>query len=378
MVTACYWPVVNGVTRMVNLYKKGMEDAGHEVNIFTLGDRYLPSDESQVFRSPGIPIRDTGYYVGLRYTPEAQHILAEMDIVHCHHLMMSLEFANRYARSPIVFTNHTRYDLYAQYYLQAPKLLLNSIMGYLWRRMTSYSNVIIAPSESLRRVMVDVGVRRPIIVIPNGIEIAHWDRDPSNQIKCKHDIPLDAPLLVYVGRLSPEKGVSKLLAEFATASKRLPELHLMLIGDGPSKNRIKQEVYQLNLSKHVVLVGSLNQEKVSLYLSTAEAFVSASETEVHPLSVIEALAAGKPVVAIASPGITDIVDNHVTGLLVSNESGVLSNAIVRIVRDKKLRRHMSKAARRASGRYHIQFTVDQTLSLYRRLLRENVAAPAGT
>jgi 1,2-diacylglycerol 3-alpha-glucosyltransferase len=188
---------------------------------------------------------------------------------------------------------------------------------------------------------------------------------------------LDAPLLVCVGRLSPEKGISKLLAEFAAASKLLPDLYLMLIGDGPSKNRIKQEVYRLNLGKHVVLVGSVNQEQVSLYLSTSDVFVSASETEVHPLSIIEALAAGKPVVAIASPGITDIVDNHVTGLLVSNESGVLSNAIVRIVRDIKLRRRMSKAARRASSRYQIQFTVEQTLSLYRRLLSENVAAPVG-
>ncbi len=376
MVTACYWPVANGVTRMVKLYKKVMEAAGHEVNIFTLGDANLASDEGKIIRSPGIRLGNTGYYAGLRYTSDAQYKLAEMDIVHCHHLMMGLEFANRYARCPIVFTNHTRYDLYAYYFTKLPKPLLSRIMGYLWRRIDGYSNAIIAPSESLRRVMVEVGIRQPIIVIPNGIDIARWDHDPCNRIKYQYNLPLDAPLLAYVGRLSPEKGLSKLLAEFAAASVRLPELHLMLIGDGPSRKGIIQEVYQRDLSKQVVFTGALDQELVALYLSASDAFVTASETEVHPLSVIEALAAGKPVVAIASPGITDIVENWVTGLLATNESGDLSNAMVRMVCDRKLRRRMSKAARKVGSRYHIQFTVEETLSLYRRPLKEKVAALA--
>ena len=110
MVTACYLPVVNGVTRMIDLYKKEMESGGHEVNIFTWGDSDIATDDKMVVRSPGIPIRNSGYYAGFRFTSKAQHMLADMDIVHCHHLIMSLEFANRYARSPIVFTNHTRYD----------------------------------------------------------------------------------------------------------------------------------------------------------------------------------------------------------------------------------------------------------------------------
>jgi glycosyltransferase involved in cell wall biosynthesis len=150
----------------------------------------------------------------------------------------------------------------------------------------------------------------------------------------------------------------------------------MLIGDGPSRKSIKEEVFQLDLSKQVILAGALDQELVALYISTSDAIVTASETEVHPLSVIEALAAGKPVVATASPGITDIVQNRVTGLLATTERGGLSNAIVRIVLDHKLRHRMGKAARKASRQYCIQNTVEETLSLYRRLLARKVVALA--
>ena len=98
MVTACYKPVINGVTRMVSLYKQHLEAAGHEVTIFTLGDPD-PNDESGVVRSPGIMLGDYGYYISMRYSSEAQALLQQMDIIHCHHLFMSVEMAHRYGRS---------------------------------------------------------------------------------------------------------------------------------------------------------------------------------------------------------------------------------------------------------------------------------------
>ncbi len=112
MVTACYKPVINGVTRMVSLYKEELEARGHEVTVFTLGEPDPAGEDENVVRSPGISVGSEGYYAAMRYTTAAQKKLSQMDIIHCHHLFMSVDLAHRYASCPIVYTNHTRYDLY--------------------------------------------------------------------------------------------------------------------------------------------------------------------------------------------------------------------------------------------------------------------------
>ena len=116
MVTACYKPVINGVTQMVSLYKQYLEQLRHEVTVFTLGKPDPQGDEAGVIRSPGLPLGQTGYYFGIRYTREAQSRLMTMDVLHGHHLFMSVEMAHRYSHAPLVYTNHTRYDLYAAAY----------------------------------------------------------------------------------------------------------------------------------------------------------------------------------------------------------------------------------------------------------------------
>ena len=112
MVTVVYKPVINGVTVMVSLYKQHLEELGHEVTVFTLGDPDPAGDEPGVIRSKAFPLSDYGYHIGVGYTRKAQERLQEMDVLHCHHLVAGVDIAHRYARCPIVLTNHTRLDLY--------------------------------------------------------------------------------------------------------------------------------------------------------------------------------------------------------------------------------------------------------------------------
>ena len=102
MVTACYKPVINGVTRMVALYKEALEELGHEVTVFTLGEPDPAGEDANVVRSPAIPLGKTGYYATFGYNREARERLREMDIIHCHHLLMSVEMAHRYGQCPVV------------------------------------------------------------------------------------------------------------------------------------------------------------------------------------------------------------------------------------------------------------------------------------
>jgi glycosyltransferase involved in cell wall biosynthesis len=363
IVTACYKPVVNGVTQVVSLYKKHLEARGHDVALFTLGEPDPAGDEPNVIRSPAIPVGDTGYYITPRYSRAAQRRLHEMDIIHCHHLFMGLEMAHRYGRCPIVYTNHTRYDLYTGAYVPLPQPAADVLMRQIWPDYTDLCDVVVTPSEGLRRVMLDFGVRQPIRLIENGVELDRFRAASDPSVRSQLGIPDDAILAIYVGRLSAEKNIENLLNHFALAHEMVSRLRLVIAGGGPQRELLAQRATELGVGPVVHFVGPLPYDQVAGYLAAADFFVTASVSEVHPLTVIEAMASGLPVAAIASPGIADTVEHGATGMVTSAEAG-LSAAMVAMAADPARLRLMGQTARRASQRYDIQAMMDKTLALY--------------
>jgi glycosyltransferase involved in cell wall biosynthesis len=369
MVTAIYKPVVNGVTRMVELYRQHLEAAGYEVTIFTLGAPD-PSDDDHIIRSPGFQVSDRGYYLTPGFSRAAQKLMRQMDILHSHHLIMGVEMAHRYGRCPVIYTNHTRYDLYGNAILNLPQPATDAIMRQLWPDFCDYADVVIAPSESVRQIMLDFGVHTPILTIENGVELQPFHQPPAPRRKADFGLPDTAVLLIYVGRLAAEKDVDRLIGQFAIAVDVAPDLHLMVVGDGPSREMLVAQVNQLGLQEHVHFTGAVPVIEVPNYMAAADIFVTASVSEVHPLTVIEAMATGLPVVAITSPGISDTVEAGRTGLLTTRPDGGLAAAIVGLALNPAQRAQMSAAARTVSDKYDIRRTVTLTQELYERLHAE--------
>ena len=370
LVTACYKPLINGVTHMVSLMKDHLEEAGHEVTVFTLGDPDPAGEEAGVIRSPGISIGDTGYYFGFRYTNRAQELLREMEIIHCHHLFMSVEMAHRYGRCPVVYTNHTRYDLYTGTYTALPQPAADAVMRQVWPDFTDYCDVVVTPSASVRQVMQEFGVRQPIEVIENGIELDRFlqtDREAARQAL---KIEGETTRFIYVGRLSVEKSLDTLLDQFAIAQNMIADIELIIIGKGIMLDSLKDQAQELGIADKVRFTGGVPYKKIPQWLAAADLFITASLSEVHPLTVIEAMASGLPVVAPASPGIADTVQSGQTGLLTDYPDGGLAAGMTALLLNPDLRRQMGRAAREASRLYDIQRTMDKTMALYERLREE--------
>ncbi|MEW5988422.1 MAG: glycosyltransferase [Chloroflexota bacterium] len=367
MVSACYKPVINGVTRMVSLYKEQLTAAAHDVTVFTLGEPDPAGDEPGVIRSPAIPLGDTGYYFSTHYSRQARERLQEMEIIHCHHLFMSVEMAHRYGRCPIVYTNHTRYDLYTGAYIPLPQPAADALMRQIWPDFTDYCDVVITPSESVRQVMLDFGVRRPIEVIENGVELQPFLHPSRPLRKRDFNIPDQDILLVYVGRLASEKNLTTLVEQFVIAHDLVPRLRLMLVGKGPLHDDLRSQVYAAGVADRVHFTGPVAYDQVPNYLAAADLFVTASVTEVHPLTVIEAMAAGLPVAAVSSPGIVDTVESGKSGWLTNFAEGGLAAAMVSLATNTPLRQRLAAGARQASQRFDIRDTVSRTVNLYERL-----------
>jgi glycosyltransferase involved in cell wall biosynthesis len=369
MVTVVYKPVVNGVTNMVSLYKRHLEQLGHEVTVFTLGDPDPDGDEPGVIRSKALPLSDYGYHIGVGYTRRAQERLQEMDVLHCHHLVAGVDIAHRYARCPIVLTNHTRLDLYTGSFIPLPQQAADAMMRQIWPEYTDMAEVVITPSESVRQVLLDFGVRKPIEVIPNGVDLEPFMKPPQPRSKNDLGIPESAVLMIYVGRLVDEKNVVVLLEQFAIAAEILPDLHICLVGTGPGEDDIKQVAESFSCADRIHFTGAVPYLKIPNILAAADFFVTASVTEVHPLTVIESMAAGLPVAATQSPGVIDTVTNNVSGFLAADPEQGLAAAMVGLAASSELRMKMGEAARIASQRYDIRFTVANTVELYERLCK---------
>jgi len=355
-----YKPHVSGITHYISLNKQVLESRGHEVFVFTFGDLDFPDDETNIIRSPGVPVADTGIHLGFRYASAARRLLETMDIAHVQHPFLSGRLALRYCRPkniPIVFTNHTRYDLYAQAYLpMLPDVVGTSFLQAYLPSFCKEVDLVIAPSNGLKKVLRDLDVNTPIDVIPNGVDIGRFEEDIQPIPREALGVEKDEVLLVYSGRLGPEKNLTFLVRAFAGAQTAYPDARLMLVGDGPERDNLEDLAARSGLQHKVVFSGMVDHDDVPRYLTAADAFVTASVTEVHPLSVIEALACGLPVVGIDSPGVGDTITDGENGFLCRNDLAAFTAKLTRLIADTQMRTDMSERARSSALAYDIQRT----------------------
>ena len=373
MMADTYKPHVSGITNYIELNKRYLERAGHDVFIFTFGDLEYEDEEPRVVRSPGLPLQNTGFYLSFRYSRAAKHLLQSMDIIHVHHPFLSGRLALRYARPlqiPIVFTNHTRYDLYAQAYLPLmPEEISDSLLRTYMPNFCEAVSLVVSPSAGMEKVLRGLDVKSPISVIPNGVEL---DRYHKAEPLPRADFGFESKdiLFIYVGRLGPEKNLDFLLRAFNGVAQAFDHVRLLILGDGPARADLESLASSLGLSACVRFEGMVPYDKLPAYLAMCDAFVTASVTEVHPLSVIEAMGAGLPVLGIESPGVGDTIEDGRTGFLTDEDAIAFAVKMTRLVTEHGLRCKMGEAAREESTKYAIERTMRIMLRYYENLVQE--------
>lgn len=375
MMADIYKPHISGVTNYISLNKSRLEELGHEVYVFTFSgkDTNFKDDEINVIRSPGIPLFDTGYSFNLRYNVKSRKLLQTMDLVHVHHPFISGSLALLYCRRrgiPIVFTNHTRYDLYTQAYTTGVVEIISetAIEAYLPNFCRSI-DLVIAPSPGMRDVLRNMGVDVHIEVIPNGVNLKPFKNNRERKNRAEFGFKDSDVVLIYVGRLGPEKNLQFLLRAVAGAAQAYDHIGLVLVGDGPERDNLQDRVRYMQLENLVKFTGFIPYEQLPPYFAMADAFVTASVTEVHPLSVIEAMASGLPVLGINSPGIADTIVDGETGYLAKEEDlAVFTAKLVRLITEHEKRKQMGERAQQAVEQYSIENTTKQLLSHYHRLV----------
>ena len=379
MMVDAYKPYISGITNYIELNKRALENSGHEVYVFTFGDLEYQDDETRVLRSPGLPLADTGFYLSLRYKTRHKKLLQTMDVVHVHHPFLSGRLALSYCRRvqiPIIFTNHTRYDLYAQARLPLmPEEVSHGLLQAYMPDFCDAVDLVISPSHGMEKILRQYGVESHIEVVPNGVDLHRFHRAVPLP-RADFGFTEQDILLVYAGRLAPEKNLEFLLQAFAGVSQVFPNVHLLIIGGGQKQfeAEIRPLPDKLGIRSRVRFVGRVPYERLPSYLAMCDAFVTASVTEVHPLSVIEGMATGLPILGIDSPGVGDSIVDRETGLLATNDIASFTAKLTYLCMDKGLRSKLGVAARHASAHYDIKRTTGIMLTHYERL-KQNAKPP---
>ena len=375
MMADIYKTHVSGVTNSLTLCKHWLEKMGHEVFVFTFGDDEVFETEKNVILTSGLQVVDTGFYLNLRYNKVARHLLYSMDIAHVHHPFVSGSLAMRYCvprNIPIVFTNHSRYDLITQAYLP---ILPESISEAAFKAYLSpfyrACDLIIVPSQSMCKVLADqFGISSPVEIIPNGVDLTPYRTGNQPIDRTIFGFSTNNVISTYVGRLSPEKNLSLLIRAFYGVAMTYDHVRLLIVGDGPDRENLEAQVKHMNIDNKVHFTGMVDYKDIPSYLATCDIFVTPSISETFGLSTIEAMAAGLPVLGVDAPGSRDIIEDGITGLTTPDDVAVFTAKLILLSTDHGLRIKMGKQALLLSKKYDIQTTTGTLLQHYERLVEE--------
>ncbi len=375
--TNCFSPLVNGVVGVVSLLRKGFIEQGHQVWIFTPKfDDYVDEDQG-IYRYPAIDLtRKVKYPIAVPFSPKISKVLRDLDfdIIHSHHPFVLGPLALKLARKrkiPIVYTFHTQYDQYS-HYVPLPSGIVNWFSKNQVRRFAQSVDQVSTPAESAREILLGYGVTNVIKVIPNPTDLTKFQNANADLVKNQYNLS-NEKILVNIGRVAPEKNLGLLLQSYRLILTKAPEpVKLMIVGDGPALKDLKQLALEMGIADAVIFTGMVNPSLVSNYLAAADLFVMTSKSEVKPLSQLEALAAGVPIVSIAAAGANDTITHGLNGLLVAEDTGAIAQGVLDLVFNPERLACFKKGAFDTAERYSYPRIAGEYLELFNRVLELKV------
>jgi glycosyltransferase involved in cell wall biosynthesis len=290
------------------------------------------------------------------------------DVVHIHSgVWLKAARAARLARiRRVVFTEHGALDVEPWY------------ASFIKRSAARLTDVVVSVSAPLAEVLVDThGVpRAKIRVVPNGVDTERFRPGPAGPVLQQLGVG-DGPTIGHVARLVPVKNQDLLLHAFAEVRRRVPNAQLVIVGDGPERERLLQLIDELGLRGAAHLPGE--HRDVASLLRAFSVFALPSKAEGTSMSVLEAMASGVPVVASAVGGTPALLDDGQCGVLIPpNDRSALADALVALLGDPDRRSRLAAAARaRAVNAYGEARVVEQYEALYAGIA-DRSAAPMAT
>ena len=375
--TDTYPPFINGVSTSVLMLKQGLEKLGHEVYVVTVNDEsFSYKEEDGVLKIPSFPIGLMNFRQSGIYPLKALKIIKKwkLDIIHSHTEFSIGTFARLISKQlniPLVHTYHTMYEEYIYYITKgyfdsASKKLVEYLTLFLCDKTI---DELIVPTEKAKELFKDkYKVKRDVYVIPSGIDTTRFYKeniDKNEIINLKKDLGLKKTdfIVLYVGRIAKEKSIDFLINNFNSVLKQIPKAKMIIVGDGPDIKDLIDLAKKEGLENKIIFAGKAPWTDVPKYYSLCDVFVTASKTETQGLTVMEAMGASKPVVAIRDESFELMITDKKDGLFFDDEKSYV-DMIYEVYKNKKLRDEISFNARLTADKYSPYNYAKNVLKVY--------------
>lgn len=355
MISDVYFPRINGVSTSIQSFRRELQRQGHRVTLvvpdygYTTDQGHATDDDVDLVRVPcwRMPYDPEDRLMrprALRRTLEG--LTQAFDLVHIQTPFAAHYTGLAYARRhglPVVESYHTFFEEYLFHYIPLlPKGLLRWAARRFTRSQCNRVDALVVPSSAMLAVLRNYGVATAASVIPTGVTVPDASQGDMNLFRERHRLPRGRPTLIHVGRVAFEKNIGFLLQVIQRLAQALPDLLLVIAGEGPAQAALQRQCRQLGIEANVRFIGYLEREReLSDCYRCGDAFIFASRTETQGLVLLEAMAHGLPVVSTAVMGTRDIIEPQQGALHAPEEVAGFSALVAQLLRDTGLRQRLS-------------------------------------
>jgi glycosyltransferase involved in cell wall biosynthesis len=269
---------------------------------------------------------------------------------------------------PIIFTHHTRYEDYTHYVPFSDAM--REVAIQIPTHFANLCDGVIAPSESIARVIRKRGVTAPMTVIPTGIDVQAFASADGARFRKRLNIPADAIVVGHVGRLAQEKNLGYLAEGVARFLAREPRARFLVVGDGPAREELKEVFDRQGVAERLLLAGKRTGRVLREAYRAMDVFAFASQSETQGMVVAEAMAAGAPVVALNASGVREVVRDGSNGFLLPADAPpeAFADALARCV-EPPVREELSRGAHLTAAEFSQERSARRALAFYEETRR---------
>jgi 1,2-diacylglycerol 3-alpha-glucosyltransferase len=376
MFSNTYKPTISGVVTSIALFRRGLIEAGHDVHIIVPEYEDYQDEEPYIFRFTALDLPE---WANLSLPiPFKTMVLPTVrgikpDVIHSQHPFVMGSLATDCARDlnlPLVFTLHSHYDVYARRYIPIAPKLAGIVTEEIVKRYLEKCAHVIAPTPSIRDfILREYETDAPVTVVPTPVDLSQYHNLQPQRIRAELGLE-KVELLLYVGRLAEEKNLDFLLRAFARIVAQRPQTRLLLVGQGLSERSLQRMAQKLDLGERVIFNGPVSHDEIPHYVAAADLLVFTSLVDTQGLVLIEAMAAGTPVVALEAPGPVDVLSAG-GGILVpaQEDEDAFAGAVVALLADEPRRRMLGEQAVQAVQCYTVPVAAARLVEVYEEAVR---------
>lgn len=374
LISDVYFPRINGVSTSIETFRRGLASRG--VLSTLIAPDYpaapLPADDLLRIPSRFIPLDPEDRMMRRRpIRAQLDGLRARgFDLVHIHTPFVAhyagLEIA-RHLGIPCVATYHTFFEEYLFHYVPLlPKRWMRALARRCSRLQCNALDAVIVPSRAMADTLIGYGVHRPIEILPTGIPAEQFRDGEGDYFRSRYNIPHGAQLLLFVGRVAHEKNIGFLLDMVEHLRQTNDKVLLLITGEGPALPALRAASEQRRLDGHVRFLGYLDRHsELHDCYRAADLFVFASRTETQGLVLLEAMALGTPVVALAEMGTRDILEPERGCRIAPAEPAGFAAVVAMLLDDPALLERLGQEARAYAGGWLADDMAARLESLYR-------------